>query len=134
MGYLQQEHLLQFAEDNDIIITAAMPLGSPQRSSWYRRDDDPVIMEDAELIALAKETGHSVAQVIIRWHLQKGIVCVPAATEEWMIRENYAALEFKLTQEQMERINALDRHFRFARGENMRWKANQKWEEMWDYE
>ena len=35
--YLQQEEVLQFAEDHDIIVTAAMPLGSPERSKWYRR-------------------------------------------------------------------------------------------------
>merc|ERR1712113_1132351 len=69
--YLQQDDILQFAEDHDIIITAAMPLGSPNRSKWYRRDDDPVIMDDPELNAISEECGYSVAQVIIRWHLQR---------------------------------------------------------------
>ena len=132
--YLQQEKVLQYAEDEDMIVTAAMPLGSPERPERFKRDDDPVIMDDPELKAIANETGYSVAQVIIRWHLQKGIVCIPKATEEWMIKENFEALNFKLNHEQMERINALDKHFRFARAEVFRWKENQPWEELFDYE
>merc|ERR1711997_474466 len=119
--YLQQDKVLQFCEDHDIIVTAAMPLGSPRRPDRCRRDDDPEVMEDPELKAIAKEKGCSVAQVIIRWHLQRGVVCIPKATEEWMIRQNFETLNFKLNHNQMERINALDKHFRFGRAEVFRW-------------
>ena len=132
--YLQQDNVLQYCEDNDIIVTAAMPLGSPERPDRFRRDDDPVIMEDPVLNEIAKETGYSVAQVIIRWHLQRGVVCIPKGTEDWMIQENFDTLNFKLSHEHMERINALDKHFRFARAEVFRWKENQTWQELFDYE
>ena len=48
-----------------------MPLGSPERPARTRRDDDPVVMNDPELHKIAAETGYSVAQVIIRWNLQR---------------------------------------------------------------
>ena len=126
--------MVQFCKDHDIVVTAAMPLGSPERPPRFRREDDPVIMDDRELKAIAAECGYSVAQIIIRWHLQRGIVAIPKGTEEWMIQENFETLNFKLTMEQMERINAVDRHFRFGRGEVMFWRENQKWEELFDYE
>ena len=132
--YLQQDKVVQFCKDHDIVVTAAMPLGSPERPPRFRREDDPVIMDDPELKAIAAECGYSVAQIIIRWHLQRGIVAIPKGTEEWMIQENFETLNFKLTMEQMERINAVDRHFRFGRGEVMFWRENQKWEELFDYE
>eukprot|EP01083_Nonionella_stella_P099655 280194_1 len=132
--YLQQNQVLQFCEDEDIIVTAAMPLASAERPARFRRDDDPVLLQDPEVARIAQETGYSAAQVIIRWHLQRGTVVIPKATEEWMIRENFETLNMKLGHEHMERINALDRHFRYARGENMRWRENQPWEEMFDYE
>ena len=132
--YLQQEQVIHFCKKYDIVVTAALPLGSPERPPRCRREDDPVIMEDPELIAIAKETGYSVAQVIIRWHLQRGIVAIPKGTEEWMIRENFDTLNFALSDEQMERITAIDRHFRFQRGEVMFWREGQKWEEMFDFE
>ena len=132
--YLQQDKMLQFCEDHDIIVTAAMPLGSPERPPRCRRDDDPEVMNDPELKAIAAESGHSVAQIIIRWHLQRGVVCIPKATEEWMIQENFETLNFRLTYDQMERINAIDKHYRYTRGEVYRWKENQQWQEFWDYE
>eukprot|EP00484_Ammonia_sp_Unknown_P011539 CAMPEP_0197056546 /NCGR_PEP_ID=MMETSP1384-20130603/86839_1 /TAXON_ID=29189 /ORGANISM="Ammonia sp." /LENGTH=379 /DNA_ID=CAMNT_0042490605 /DNA_START=26 /DNA_END=1165 /DNA_ORIENTATION=- len=132
--YLQQDSVLQFCEDEDIIVTGTMPLGSPERPARFRRDDDPEVMDDAELKAIAKEAGCSVAQVIIRWHLQRGTVCIPKATEEWMIMENFNALSFKLSQEHMQRISALDRHYRYARGEVFRWKEHQPWQELFDHE
>lgn len=132
--YLQQDNVLQFCENEDVIVTAAMPLGSPERPARFRRDDDPAVLEDVELKKIAQETGYSVAQVIIRWHLQKGVVCIPKATEQWMIEQNFETLNMTLTHEQMERINALDKHYRFARGEIFRWKEEQPWQELFDYE
>eukprot|EP01084_Bolivina_argentea_P105350 188633_1 len=132
--YLQQDNILQYCENEDIIVTACMPLGSPERPARFRREDDPVLMGDPELNKIAQEIGKSVAQVIIRWHLQRGVVCIPKATEEWMIQENFDTLNFQLSQQHMERIDALDKHFRFARGEVFRWKEDQTWEELFDYE
>eukprot|EP01083_Nonionella_stella_P089501 249722_1 len=132
--YLQQDHLLRFCAENDIVVTSAMPLGSPERPARCRRDDDPIIMEDPALVNVAKETGYSIAQVIIRWHLQKGVVCIPKATEEWMIKQNLETLDFVLSDEHMAKINAMDRRFRLSRAEFLGWRADQPWEEMWDYE
>merc|ERR1719445_246972 len=132
--YFQQKALLEFCEKEGVVLTGFMPLGSPERPARSRRDDDPTVMADPVLAAVAKESGYSVAQVIIRWHLQRGTVCIPKATEEWMIKQNLETLDFSLSEEHMQRIDALDKNFRYHRGEFLGWKENMDWQELWDYE
>merc|ERR1712228_481643 len=132
--YFQQTKLLEFCNANDIVLTGFMPLGSPERPARSRRDDDPVVMEDPVFKQIAEECGKSVAQVIIRWHLQRGTVCIPKATEEWMIKQNMETLEFELSDKQMDCIDKLDKNFRYHRGEFWGWKENMDWQELWDWE
>lgn len=132
--YFQQKPLLEFCAAHGVVLTGFMPLGSPERPARSRRDDDPTVMADPVLAAVARESGYSVAQVIIRWHLQRGTVCIPKATEEWMIRQNLETLHFTLSDDQMLRIDALDRNFRFHRGEFLAWKEDMQWQELWDWE
>jgi len=132
--YFQQKKQLEFCRKEGIVLTGFMPLGSPERPARSRRDDDPTVMMDPALHAISKSCGYSVAQVIIRWHLQRGTVCIPKATEEWMIRQNLQTLDFTLTEEQMQTIDALDKNFRYHRGEFLTWTDDMEWEELWDYE
>ena len=132
--YFQQDKLIDFCNVNDIIVTAALPLGSPERPARCRRDDDPIVLNDSVIGEISKEIGCSPAQVIIRWHLQRGIVVIPKATENWMIEENFNSLKLSLTSQQMDRISKIDRNFRLSRAEMFSWYQNQKWETMWDYQ
>ena len=132
--YFQQTKLLEFCNANNVVLTGFMPLGSPERPARSRRDDDPVVMEDPVFKQIAEECGKSVAQVIIRWHLQRGTVCIPKATEEWMIKQNLETLDFELSAEQMDSIDKLDKNFRYHRGEFLGWKENMDWQELWDWE
>ena len=61
----------------------------------------------------AAETGLRVASgsasaVIIRWHIQHGFSVLPRSTNPDHIRDNYSALSFELSEEQMAKIDALD--------------------------
>mgnify|MGYP000678112244 FL=1 len=46
--------------------------------------------------------------VIIRWHIQHGFSVLPRSTNPDHIRDNYSALSFELSEEQMAKIDALD--------------------------
>lgn len=52
----------------------------------------------------------SPAQVILRWNLQKGVVVIPGSSNPDHIRGNTELFDFELTNEEMARINALDRN------------------------
>ena len=58
---------------------------------------------------VAAAHGVSPAQAILRWNLQKGVVVIPGSSDSDHIRGNAELYHFSLTDEEMGRINALDR-------------------------
>lgn len=62
-----------------------------------------------ELKAIANKYGKSVAQVILRWHLQRGIVIIPKSTHIERMKENLDVFDFELTSEDMAAIACLDK-------------------------
>ena len=65
-------------------------------------------LDHPELAAIARECGKTPAQVVIRWHLQHGLVVIPKSQQPERIRENADVFDFVLTAEQMRRIDALN--------------------------
>ena len=61
-----------------------------------------------ELQAIAAAHGKSVAQVVIRWHLQEGIIVFPKSVTESRIRENFEVFDFELAPDEMDAIRSLD--------------------------
>ena len=66
------------------------------------------------LRGIAQAHGVSSAQVIIRWHLQAGNICIPGSSNEQHIIEDYDVWDFELTEEEMAQMTALERDDRFA--------------------
>ena len=66
------------------------------------------MLELPELKEIARRYKKSVAQVILRWHIQRGIVAIPGGCERKYMEENLDVFDFKLTQSDMERIKNLD--------------------------
>lgn len=62
-----------------------------------------------ELKAIADRHGKTVAQVILRWHLQRGIVVIPKSTHKSRMEENFHVFDFTLTDEEMAQIATLDK-------------------------
>lgn len=63
-----------------------------------------------ELKAIADRHGKTVAQVILRWHLQRGVVAIPKSTHRDRMEENFNVFDFALTAEDMSEIAALDKN------------------------
>lgn len=63
-----------------------------------------------ELKVIADKYGKTVAQIILRWHLQRGIVVIPKSTHIERMEENFNVFDFKLTAEDMNTIAALDKN------------------------
>jgi len=55
-----------------------------------------------------KSTARPVAQVVLRWHHQRGVVAIPRSSNPEHRRENLAIFDFSLTADDMNRISALD--------------------------
>lgn len=68
------------------------------------------IFDLPELKVIAKKYNKSVHQVILRWHLQRGIVAIPKSTHIERMKENFDVFDFQLTDEDMLAISAFDKN------------------------
>ncbi len=63
-----------------------------------------------ELKEIGEKYNKTVAQVILRWHLQRGIVVIPKTTHIERMKENIDVFDFTLSDEDMDKINLLDKN------------------------
>ncbi len=98
--YLAQQDLLAFCKARNIQMEAWSPLMQGQLL------DHPVLQE------IAGKHGKSVAQVILRWDLQHGVVTIPKSTKENRIIENADVFDFELSPDEFARIDGLNRNQR----------------------
>lgn len=66
------------------------------------------------LAKLAQKYEKTPAQIVLRWHLQNGVVIIPKSVKEHRITENAALFDFALSDEDMGRINDLNQNQRFG--------------------
>ena len=97
-----KEHIAQYGT----VLESWFPLGG--RGNTQTLFNDPVIA------GIAEAHGVSSAQVIIRWHLQAGNICIPGSSNEQHIIEDYDVWDFELTEEEMAQMTALEKDERFA--------------------
>lgn len=67
------------------------------------------IFQNEVLVGIAEEHGRTVAQVILRWLTQRGVVAIPKSVRRERMEENFQVFDFSLTSEEMEAIAGLDR-------------------------
>lgn len=67
-----------------------------------------VVFKDTVLTEIASGYGVSVAQLVLRWHLECGVVAIPKASSEARLRENFDVMSFELLPEHRYAISALD--------------------------
>ena len=94
----QQGKAKEWMEKYGIQMEAWAPFGEG-RSQMFT---NPVLAE------IGAKYGKTVAQVILRWHLQRGVVVIPKSTHRERMQENLEVFDFTLSSEDMERIAALD--------------------------
>lgn len=97
---LTQAHLLEVNRQLGIVTQSWTPLG---RGDSF---EAPAIRD------AAARTGRTVAQVILRWHIQHGLSVIPKSEKPERLAENFDVLSFELTPEEMSAIDGLDRGHR----------------------
>lgn len=67
------------------------------------------LFNDPMLLEIGRRYGKSAAQVVLRWHLQRGVVAIPKSTHVERMQENFHVFDFTLSHTDMETITALDK-------------------------
>lgn len=95
--YFAQNEVRAFNADHGIVIEAWSPIAQGR------------VLSDETLMATGEECGKSSAQVALRWHIQRGDVIFPKSSNPGRMAQNLDIFDFELTEEQMSRIDSLDR-------------------------
>ncbi|CAG2169953.1 unnamed protein product [Oppiella nova] len=90
-----QDKTVDYCKKNNISVTGYSPLGTG------------AILQEPLLKEIGKKHNKSAAQVAIKWQLQRGLVVIPKSTTKQRIVENFNVFDFKLTDEDMKRINSM---------------------------
>lgn len=94
----QQKELKGWADKYGVQLEAWAPFGEGRKGTF----DDPVIGE------IAAKYGKTPAQIMLRWHIQRGVVVIPKSTHIERMQENFAVFDFSLSAEDMKAIMELD--------------------------
>jgi 2,5-diketo-D-gluconate reductase A len=95
--YLVQDELRAFCTDHQIAVEAWSPLGRG------------AVLDDPTIRAIASRVGKTPAQVVLRWHIDRGDIVFPKSMRPERMSENFDLFDFSLTGDDLAAISALDR-------------------------
>jgi 2,5-diketo-D-gluconate reductase A len=98
--YLTQDDVRAFCAEHQIAVEAWSPIAQG------------LVLTDPTLDEIARRVGKTPAQVVLRWHIERGDIVFPKSVTPDRIRENIAIFDFELSGEDVEAISALNRNER----------------------
>lgn len=91
-----KEYLLDYCNDNNIQLVAWSPIMRGR------------IFSNELIIGLSEKYKKTIAQIVLRWHIQRGIIPIPKSSNEGRIKENLDIFDFELSADDMNAINSLN--------------------------
>jgi 2,5-diketo-D-gluconate reductase A len=98
--YLAQDDLRAFDAEHRIATEAWSPIAQGK------------VLDDPAIVRVAERVGRTPAQVTLRWHVQRGDIVFPKSVTRSRVEENFALVDFELSEDDMREITALDRNER----------------------
>jgi len=107
----QRNQLIDFCQSEGITVEAYGPLGDQANEGQVKVK----LLSNKRLKNIAVAHLKTVPEVILRWHLQRGVIPIPTSSSPARMRENFNVFDFELTQDEMAAIAKLDRSQRAKR-------------------
>jgi 2,5-diketo-D-gluconate reductase A len=98
--YLTQDDVRTFCAEHQIAIEAWSPIAQGN------------VLDDPTIVSIARNVGKTAAQVVLRWHIERGDIVFPKSVTPARIKENIDIFDFELSGEDVEAISALNRNER----------------------
>ena len=118
--YLYQKDLKEFCDLENIKIVAYYPLikGVNYKSRFPKiMNEKKLDLLNEEIVKnLADKYGKTVGQIILNWHIHLGVIPIPGSANTERMKENLAAIDFKMEDKDYDLISSLDKQFRFCDG------------------
>lgn len=102
--FWQRSECVDYCRSRNIAVEAWGPLTKGQR------------LEDQALVDIATACGKTTAQVLIRWSLQRGFICIPKSSNPERIAQNADVFDFELSPHQMATLDDMEEGYRTAPG------------------
>ncbi|MET8837927.1 aldo/keto reductase [Micromonospora sp. NPDC004540] len=95
--YFGNEEVRAYGKAHNILTEAWSPIAQGK------------VLDDPTVVDIAEEVGRTPAQVVLRWHVQRGDIVFPKSTTPSRIEENFRIFDFELDDATMDRINGLNK-------------------------
>lgn len=115
--FLSQRKLKDHCAKYGIVLTAYSPLGgSPIDSDRGNMSKDvrPCLFENLVLKELASKYNKSVGQILLKFQVQRGVITIPKSVTPSRIAENVQLFDFQMTQEDIDKLESLNRNLRYV--------------------
>ncbi len=98
--FLYQKDLLKFCHSKNIHVTAYSPIAQGK------------VLDDETLQVIGERHGKTPCQISLRWALQHGLIVIPKSSSREHQKENMEVFDFKLSDEEMKKIDSLNKNMR----------------------
>lgn len=106
---LPQRELRAFDASHGIVTQSWSPLAGGPTTPWGRENPaGPALREHPVIAAIAQRLGKSPVQVILRWHIEHGLVVIPKSVHEDRVAQNIDVFDFALSADEMNAIDGLE--------------------------
>nr|CAH7744769.1 unnamed protein product [Callosobruchus chinensis] len=115
-AYLQQKELRDACKVLDVAVTAFSPLGSPganthfQNKYNYSLNDFPDILGHPVVKELSEKYRKLPAQILLKHLIQQDVIVIPKSSNPERIKANIDLFDFELSEDDLEKLNALDKN------------------------
>ena len=119
--YFTRNAFIEFHKRFNISVTAYAPIGA-MGFEWkppQYKDLNP--LHELVIKDLATKYKRTPAQIILNWHLYRGLIIIPKTTKTHRLAENFNVFDFKMEDSEYDSITALDKNVRFFEPKN--WKT-----------
>ncbi|CAG9834821.1 unnamed protein product [Diabrotica balteata] len=112
--YFQNQDHVSFCKDNNIVVIAYAPLGTPNLGQFLDENlkkaiKQPHLLNDTIVRKIAEKHNKTPAQILLRFLIQKDVCVIPKSSNPNRIKENFQVFDFKLDSRDMNMLEQLDK-------------------------